>query len=1000
MWCSSSPTLLTCRLRLLIIALTALTIARFAPAQARQIVPAPEPSHPEAAIRPADEALPGSLPSEFSGLLGPESFLLQEQEAQAAFGLFAGDKGLGRDGKRYDDIGGDDVQVAEAEYMRNSDIAIASDGTIFAAVDGGTQFSLWGTLSDPDSQEGYREPAILACEGADDRLFVAFTRVTASGDNRIGMVYAPLWDETATFSTEITVMEQAGVEFAIPRLASDAVSYDTYYLYLVAVGRVYPGGFDIWFARCTNRGASFATPYMIGSLSSNDRNYYAPDVCYGYGGWVHVTWRFYHINHDFDGALRYRRAPSFASGGDGSWEPMVALTTTTNGVDEWQSRIAASPDSPEVVIGYTRREWIGGSSYGGLPPGFMGSTDQGATFATQVVMDEGNDFMLDAEYQQSTGNFIAMGEMYAAPYFRRANKADLGSWSAAQTLADTSYGTGTYPGKGIGMDPTRGDRLATAWSDGMSGESPHHFYFDAEWHADPGYPNLEEGFPLALANTPISPPALVDLDGNGDLETVFSDNGHHIQVIRIDGTSLPGWPVDVGTSLSDGPVAIGDMRGDGQLSVLVGTTDGRVFGYDQTGTALAGFPYDMPEAAPTYVSIGALGGPYPRMGVATSDCWIHAFNFRGVCYGNVCISGTTYSSPAAFGDVDSDGVNEILAASDYYLTARQFWSSSAKYNVILPGAASDAPTLGDIDLDGECEIMVPCNSGYMCMFDGDGIMHPGWPVRTESETPLTSAAIAQILQSYEPDLVWAARNWTVEGYYHTGSPMPGWPRSTTTSWFLYGAPVLDSINDSTGDVLIGDRGMQAWGFTNIGRLIPGWPKDAGARIQLSPAVGDIDLDGNAEVVFLTLESMIVVDVHNPPNSAHFRWPMYGHDPQRTGCHNCPEDVTTAVSDDPGGGPAITRVALRVPSPTPTTGPTMFTFEIPVRSQARLDIYDLRGRRVRTVWREEVDPGVHACEWNGRDERDRRLSSGVYFAQLQVRGPGLNQTVSRKISLLR
>jgi flagellar hook assembly protein FlgD len=67
---------------------------------------------------------------------------------------------------------------------------------------------------------------------------------------------------------------------------------------------------------------------------------------------------------------------------------------------------------------------------------------------------------------------------------------------------------------------------------------------------------------------------------------------------------------------------------------------------------------------------------------------------------------------------------------------------------------------------------------------------------------------------------------------------------------------------------------------------------------------------------------------------------------------------------------------------------------------QLDVYDLRGSRVRSVFREELAAGNHTIQWNGRDNNDQLLASGTYFATLNVRGPGLAHQLSRKVNLLR
>jgi hypothetical protein len=80
-----------------------------------------------------------------------------------------------------------------------------------------------------------------------------------------------------------------------------------------------------------------------------------------------------------------------------------------------------------------------------------------------------------------------------------------------------------------------------------------------------------------------------------------------------------------------------------------------------------------------------------------------------------------------------------------------------------------------------------------------------------------------------------------------------------------------------------------------------------------------------------------------------------------------------------------------------TTPPVASFRIapnPIRGSARIEspgggrinVYDLRGRRVRTVL--ESHSGAVRAEWNGTDDRGRLLASGVYFIRLE--GPGTPQ----------
>ena len=69
---------------------------------------------------------------------------------------------------------------------------------------------------------------------------------------------------------------------------------------------------------------------------------------------------------------------------------------------------------------------------------------------------------------------------------------------------------------------------------------------------------------------------------------------------------------------------------------------------------------------------------------------------------------------------------------------------------------------------------------------------------------------------------------------------------------------------------------------------------------------------------------------------------------------------------------------------------------PGAGHARLDIYDLRGRRLLSLHEGPLAAGPREFIWAGEDQRNRRLASGLYFARLSA-GEDVR---SAKILLLR
>ena len=68
----------------------------------------------------------------------------------------------------------------------------------------------------------------------------------------------------------------------------------------------------------------------------------------------------------------------------------------------------------------------------------------------------------------------------------------------------------------------------------------------------------------------------------------------------------------------------------------------------------------------------------------------------------------------------------------------------------------------------------------------------------------------------------------------------------------------------------------------------------------------------------------------------------------------------------------------------------------VDTHIRIDIFNIRGQRVRTLVNEVYSPGSHTVEWNGTDDYGRSLSSGIYFYQMRV--DSINTSVRRMLLL--
>lgn len=83
-------------------------------------------------------------------------------------------------------------------------------------------------------------------------------------------------------------------------------------------------------------------------------------------------------------------------------------------------------------------------------------------------------------------------------------------------------------------------------------------------------------------------------------------------------------------------------------------------------------------------------------------------------------------------------------------------------------------------------------------------------------------------------------------------------------------------------------------------------------------------------------------------------------------------------------------------PNPFNPATEISFEMMATGHARLDVYDVAGRRITTLVDGLHDTGLHQVTWDGRDDTGRRVVSGVYLYSLEAAGT----TQSRRMMLVK
>jgi Zn-dependent metalloprotease len=260
----------------------------------------------------------------------------------------------------------------------------------------------------------------------------------------------------------------------------------------------------------------------------------------------------------------------------------------------------------------------------------------------------------------------------------------------------------------------------------------------------------------------------------------------------------------------------------------------------------------------------------------------------------------------ATADLDNDGYFDIIA-----------WGSPKKLYAfnrqgeILPGwpvetgiifydYAVSSPIIGDLDNDGDLEVIVVVDDGdlfshrnsfLIYALHHDGSLMDGWPITLPGDADLYhSPSIGDLDNDGDLEIVYAKSN-KIYVWHHDGSLVAGWPIiSQSNSGMSFSIANIDGdvepeillTKGKQWDKLVGD--FFAW--NNDGSVVAGWPKKIFGTSRAIPLVGDLDNDGLIEIALNTLNHEILMwDTNAVYSPDSIEWGSSRHDSQNTGNYN-------------------------------------------------------------------------------------------------------------------
>lgn len=217
---------------------------------------------------------------------------------------------------------------------------------------------------------------------------------------------------------------------------------------------------------------------------------------------------------------------------------------------------------------------------------------------------------------------------------------------------------------------------------------------------------------------------------------------------------------------------------------------------------------------------------------------------------NTIQSHPNYTScGATMADLDDDGIMEIMAGSTngdfevWYINGDSIWIKTAL------GMIQSKPAIGDLNLDGQKEIVVTNRNNTIYVWKSDGSNYPGWPVNTSEVGGLKSPVLFDLNGDDTLEIIVGERDYPkgkIEVFKENGTLL--W--SDTLDYMCVATPAVGDIdNDGTFDIVAASYySLYAWDAN--GNLKANWPLNiapAGGMSYSQPTLVDLDNDGNLEI---------------------------------------------------------------------------------------------------------------------------------------------------------
>ncbi len=483
---------------------------------------------------------------------------------------------------------------------------------------------------------------------------------------------------------------------------------------------------------------------------------------------------------------------------------------------------------------------------------------------------------------------------------------------------------------------------------------------------------VQPNFPLDLNGASQSSACIMNIDANPDKEVIFGDQTGKIHAIKADGNEIAGFPY-LAPAAVIGSLAMADVNSDGNPEIVANLNNATIICLSHTGQLLWTAPSGGTlVGSPIIANLN--GGGNPEIVAFTQNRYIVVLTSTGAAFPDfpVQLEGAMLAN-GAVADLDLDGHLEIVVAT---LTAKLHAIRSSDgqsvpgFPFTLAGASRNQPTIANLDSDPNPEILIPTYSAsqlYAINHDGSIL----WQKNIDQQVK-GGAVVADVNNDGSQEVVLIAYNGDVHFMNASGISLAGSPFNIGQN--VESTPVVARFDGTAlSGVIFGDTNGKMHSVRSDGSESPNFPVPLSGNIKVSAAVADIDGDNDMDILFPNDAGFYMLDIKRA--AATYPWPLYMYNNSRSG--NSYQGTPNPDSPLP-----VVATALLNNFPNPFHPETTISFNLKEKAPVQLEIYNLKGQKIRTLVSETKSAGTHSVVWNGTDDRLQPVSAGMYLYRMQ------------------